>query len=84
MKYDFSDLYDIMAFFKGDVDGRGSKGHDELAAQLGLAGRKWSLTFWRKEDRIAYMFRCEFLRLSVNFVWLTSPVSSDCSWSTLG
>lgn len=57
IKYDYTDLYDIMAFFKGDIDGMGGKGHDELAAQIGAAGRKWSVTFFRKEDMIAYVYR---------------------------
>lgn len=57
VKYDYSDIYDIMAFFKGDIDGMGGKGHDELAAQIGTAGRKWSVTYFRKEDMIAYVYR---------------------------
>lgn len=57
VKYDYTDLYDIMAFFKGDIDGKGGNGHDELAAQIGAAGRKWSVTYFRKEDMIAYVYR---------------------------
>ncbi|KIO24440.1 glycosyltransferase family 90 protein [Tulasnella calospora MUT 4182] len=57
IKYDYTDLYDIMAFFKGDIDGTGGNGHDEPAAQIGAGGRKWSVTFFRKEDMIAYVYR---------------------------
>ena len=57
IQYDLSDLYDIMAFFKGDIDGHGAHGHDELAATIGMAGRRWSMTYWRKEDMVAYVFR---------------------------
>ncbi|KAG8987720.1 Glycosyltransferase Family 90 domain containing protein [Tulasnella sp. 427] len=57
VKYDYTDLYDIMAFFKGDIDGMGSKGHDDVAAQIGSAGRSWSVTYFRKEDMIAYAYR---------------------------
>lgn len=59
MKQDFSDIYDLMAFFKGDIDGDG-RDHDELADVMARAGHKWSLTFWRQEDMVAYMFRCVF------------------------
>jgi hypothetical protein len=48
--------YDIMEFFRGDSRGQGA--HDELARKIGSAGKIWSKTFYRKEDMIAYMFRC--------------------------
>lgn len=57
VKYDFTDLYDILAFFNGDVHGQGSPGHDDIGAAIGTAGRRWSLTHWRREDMVAYMFR---------------------------
>ncbi|QRW17661.1 glycosyltransferase family 90 protein [Rhizoctonia solani] len=55
VKVDLTDLYDIITFFRGDAQGRG--GHDELAGKIGLAGKVWSKTFYRKEDMVAYLFR---------------------------
>ncbi|KAG8745102.1 Glycosyltransferase Family 90 domain containing protein [Ceratobasidium sp. 414] len=55
VKVDLTDLYDIMEFFRGDGQGQG--GHDDLARKIGLAGKIWSKTFYRKEDMIAYLFR---------------------------
>jgi hypothetical protein len=52
---DFSDLYDSLMFFRGDLNG--DNGHDDLARKIAYAGREWSLAFWRKEDLTAYMFR---------------------------
>ncbi|KAG5653815.1 hypothetical protein H0H81_010283 [Sphagnurus paluster] len=52
---DYSDLYDSLLFFRGDLDGRNA--HDDLAEKIATAGREWSLRFWRKEDLTAYMFR---------------------------
>ncbi|KAF8754258.1 Extension Ser/Thr-type protein kinase [Rhizoctonia solani] len=54
VKVDLTDLYDIITFFRGDAQGRG--GHDELAGKIGLAGKVWSKTFYRKEDMVAYLF----------------------------
>jgi len=56
VKADYTDIYDLMAFFKGDIDGDG-RDHDEMAAVLARAGHKWGLTFWRDEDMVAYIFR---------------------------
>ncbi|OJA14809.1 hypothetical protein AZE42_04185 [Rhizopogon vesiculosus] len=60
---DYSDLYDALVFFRGDLAGRGA--HEELAAKIGREGREWSLTFWREEDMVAYLFRLflEYARL---------------------
>ncbi|QRV74770.1 glycosyltransferase family 90 protein [Ceratobasidium sp. AG-Ba] len=55
VKVDLTDLYDIMEFFRGDSQGIG--GHDDLARKIGLAGKIWSKTYYRKEDMIAYLFR---------------------------
>ncbi|CAE6394278.1 unnamed protein product [Rhizoctonia solani] len=55
VKVDLTDLYDILTFFRGDAQGRG--GHDELAGKIGLAGKVWSKTFYRREDMVAYLFR---------------------------
>jgi hypothetical protein len=56
VKADLTDLYDVMAFFRG-TNPTGTDGHDELAKQIAMEGKKWSMEYWRKEDIIAYMFR---------------------------
>ncbi|GAA5821220.1 hypothetical protein JCM3770_006880 [Rhodotorula araucariae] len=55
VKVDYSDLYDILTFFRGTPDGKGA--HDELAKKIGLAGKHWARDHWRKQDMAAYMFR---------------------------
>lgn len=55
VQVDLSDLYDSLLFFRGDL--HGNNGHDHLARKIALAGREWSLRFWRREDLTAYMFR---------------------------
>ncbi|TXT03887.1 hypothetical protein VHUM_04310 [Vanrija humicola] len=75
VKADFTDLYDSLAFFSGDLEGRGAE--DELAKKIALAGREWSLTHFRMEDMTAYVFRLylEWARIqapnrgAVNFVY---------------
>ncbi|OXB37464.1 hypothetical protein LQV05_003545 [Cryptococcus neoformans] len=61
LKPDYSDLYDIMAFFVGPLDDAGhvdfSKGHDYLAKKIGKAGQKLALEYWSWVDMQAYMFR---------------------------
>ncbi|WWC70776.1 uncharacterized protein I206_104727 [Kwoniella pini CBS 10737] len=61
LKPDYSDLYDIMAFFVGPVDEAGnidnSKGHDYLAKKIGEAGQKFALEHWSWVDMQAYTFR---------------------------
>jgi hypothetical protein len=55
IQLDLSDLYDTLVFFRGDERGAGA--HEDLARKIALAGRQWSLKFWRKEDMTAYMYR---------------------------
>ncbi|WRT67758.1 uncharacterized protein IL334_004730 [Kwoniella shivajii] len=61
LKPDYSDLYDIMAFFVGPVDEAGNidttKGHDYLAQKIGEAGQKFALEHWSWVDMQAYTFR---------------------------
>ncbi|KAF8511776.1 hypothetical protein JB92DRAFT_2831055 [Gautieria morchelliformis] len=52
---DLSDIYDILAFFRGDLAGAGA--HDDLAECIATAGKVWSREFYRKEDMSAYHFR---------------------------
>lgn len=63
VQMDFSDLYDALAFFRGDVSGNGA--HDDLAERIASAGREWSRTMWRREDMTAYNYRLilEYARL---------------------
>ncbi|GLB41254.1 putative glycosyltransferase family 90 protein [Lyophyllum shimeji] len=55
VQVDLSDVFDSLMFFRGDLNGEGA--HEDLARKIALAGRQWSLQFWRKEDLTAYMFR---------------------------
>ena len=63
VKVDYSDLYDIMAFFVGTPDGKGS--HDDLAEKIGAAGKQFAQKHWRRIDMASYMFRLvlEYRRL---------------------
>ncbi|KAH8918392.1 glycosyltransferase family 90 protein [Atractiella rhizophila] len=54
LKVDYSDLFDIMAFFNGDMDGKG--GRDDMAKKIGEEGKKWAREHWRWEDMEAYFF----------------------------
>jgi hypothetical protein len=36
----------------------GREAHEELVAKIAREGMEWSLTFWRKEDAVAFLFRC--------------------------
>jgi hypothetical protein len=55
MNSDYSDLYDILTFFRGDLSGRDA--HDDMAKKIAYTGKEWVRTHWRKEDMTAYMFR---------------------------
>ncbi|ODO05251.1 hypothetical protein L198_01942 [Cryptococcus wingfieldii CBS 7118] len=61
LKADYSDLYDIMAFFVGPLDDAGhidtEKGHDYLAQKIGEAGQRFALDHWSWLDMQAYTFR---------------------------
>ena len=48
VKIDYSDVYDIMTYFVGTPDGRGS--HDSVAERLGAQGKEWARTHWRMAD----------------------------------
>ncbi|CDZ97802.1 Endoplasmic reticulum protein EP58, contains filamin rod domain and KDEL motif [Phaffia rhodozyma] len=63
VKVDYSDLYDIMTFFRGNDD---YPGEDLLAQEIAQNGRRWSTDNWRREDMTAYMFRLwlEWARLT--------------------
>jgi len=55
VKIDYSDLFDIMAFFVGDFEGKGA--HDDMAEKIAMDGKKWAEEHWRYEDMEAYLFR---------------------------
>ncbi|KAF6762134.1 hypothetical protein DFP72DRAFT_878086 [Ephemerocybe angulata] len=55
VQLDLSDLLDSLYFFRGDPSG--NNGHLDLAEKIALAGREWSLKYWRRADMTAYMFR---------------------------
>ncbi|KAF5354282.1 hypothetical protein D9756_007151 [Leucocoprinus leucothites] len=55
VQVDLSDLHDSLVFFRGDGNGEGS--HEDIGRKIAMAGREWSLKFWRKEDLNAYFFR---------------------------
>ncbi|KAI5453780.1 cryptococcal xylosyltransferase 1 [Naganishia albida] len=62
-KMDYSDIYSILAFFRGTQKGKG--GHDEVARRIASNGQCWVEKTWRREDLQAYMFRLylEFARV---------------------
>ncbi|SGY16116.1 BQ5605_C012g06764 [Microbotryum silenes-dioicae] len=45
---DYTDLFNIMAFFKGDIDGNGA--HDQLAETMAAQSKEWAAAYWRWED----------------------------------
>ncbi|KAK0482416.1 glycosyltransferase family 90 protein [Armillaria novae-zelandiae] len=55
IQVDYSDLWDALVFFRGDL--KGDNNHEDLARKIASAGRNWSRTFWRKEDMAAYNYR---------------------------
>ena len=64
IQLDLSDLHDALFFFRGDGNGDGA--HEHLSRKIAVAGRKWSKTFWRQEDLIAYFFR--FVLFSLQYL----------------
>lgn len=60
IKVDYSDLYDVMMFFRGGQDDPkvgGGLGHDRLAEKIATDGKRWAAEHWRRVDMAAYMFR---------------------------
>ncbi|GAA5854421.1 hypothetical protein JCM8547_001815 [Rhodosporidiobolus lusitaniae] len=66
LKIDYSDLFDIMAFFAGDLDGKNA--HDDLAKKIADQGKDYATRFWRYADMEAYFFR-----LALEWARVTSP-----------
>ncbi|GAA5991508.1 hypothetical protein JCM11641_001189 [Rhodosporidiobolus odoratus] len=85
LKIDYSDLFPIMAFFKGSpFDGAGS--HEDLAERIAMAGKKWTETHWRWEDMQAYLFRLllEYSRVMKGPGNDYEPVAGDLSGDLQG
>ncbi|KAF8517048.1 hypothetical protein BU17DRAFT_50230 [Hysterangium stoloniferum] len=61
---DYSDVYNIMAFFMGDPE-RGQGNNDALAEQISKHASDFVRTHWRWDDMQAYMYRLllEYARL---------------------
>ncbi|GAA98055.1 glycosyltransferase family 90 protein [Mixia osmundae IAM 14324] len=55
VKVDLEDVYDIMAFFTGDLSGNDH--HEALAQQIAAQGKAWAEQHWRMEDMQAYTYR---------------------------
>ena len=60
---DYSDVYNVMAFFRGDPEtetetetGTGAGGgHEELAEKIGRQASEYAREYWRWEDMQAYV-----------------------------
>lgn len=55
VKVDYTDLFDVMAFFSGDLEGK--NGHDALAKAIADQGKEYTAKHWRYQD----MEACAFL-----------------------
>lgn len=67
IKVDYTDIYDVLAFFIGTPDGQG--GHDSIAEKMAEAGRGWATTYWRRVDMACVLLH--FLPSSVAHLNLT-------------
>ncbi|GAA5975973.1 hypothetical protein JCM11641_002854 [Rhodosporidiobolus odoratus] len=79
MQVDYADMWDIMAFFRGGVNGEGA--HDDLGKVIATAGKEWVKQCYRWADLEAYQFRLmlEYGRLYTDE---TSPGSNDFTGDT--
>lgn len=55
VQVDYSDMWDIMAFFRGGLNGEHS--HDDLGKEIAIAGKEWVKQCYRWADLEAYQFR---------------------------
>jgi len=80
VKVDFSDLYDSLIFFRGNLTGE--RAHEDMARTIAQAGREWSKSFWRREDLTAYMFRLflEYARVMSDDRKAMSYSEWDVTW----
>ncbi|GAA6040186.1 hypothetical protein JCM8097_004169 [Rhodosporidiobolus ruineniae] len=79
MQVDYADMWDIMAFFRGGINGEGA--HDDLGKEIALAGKEWVKDCYRWADLEAYQFRLllEYGRLYTDE---TEPGSNDFQGDT--
>ncbi|GAA5820035.1 hypothetical protein JCM11251_005458 [Rhodosporidiobolus azoricus] len=79
MQVDYADMWDIMSFFRGGINGEGA--HDELGKEIALAGKEWVKLCYRWADLEAYQFRLllEYGRLYTDE---TEPGSNDFQGDT--
>ncbi|KAK4053960.1 hypothetical protein OIO90_003797 [Microbotryomycetes sp. JL221] len=63
IQVDYSDMWDVMAFFRGGLQGEGA--HDELGREIAEAGKEWVKLCFRWPDLEAYQYRLnlEYARL---------------------
>jgi hypothetical protein len=55
VQVDYSDMWDIMAFFRGGLNGE--RAHDDLGKEIAIAGKEWVKQCYRWADLEAYQFR---------------------------
>ncbi|ORY89461.1 hypothetical protein BCR35DRAFT_350444 [Leucosporidium creatinivorum] len=55
IKVDYTDLFDVMAFFSGGLEGHNA--HDDLAKKIADQGKEYTVKHWRYADMEAYFFR---------------------------
>ncbi|KAM0753095.1 hypothetical protein T439DRAFT_311762 [Meredithblackwellia eburnea MCA 4105] len=74
IQVDYSDMWDVMAFFRGGLNGEGA--HDALGKEIADAGKEWVRECFRYPDLEAYQYRLmlEYGRLYNDE---TSPGSND-------
>jgi hypothetical protein len=60
----FIDIYGIMEYFVGNQE-MGVEGHDDVAKEIAIGGKKWAEKVLRREDMQIYVFRLllEYARL---------------------
>jgi hypothetical protein len=55
MQVDYSDMWDVLAFFRGGINGEGA--HDALGKEIAEAGKEWVRLCYRWADLEAYQYR---------------------------
>ncbi|KAK4702217.1 hypothetical protein P7C70_g4014, partial [Phenoliferia sp. Uapishka_3] len=80
LKIDYTDLFDVMSFFSGDLDG--SNAHDDLAKAIADQGKEYTAKFWRYQDMEAYFFRLalEWARISSRTALRSRRVTNTAKW----
>lgn len=65
VRVDYSDLYNLLAFFDGGVDEARTGNHDDLAEEIAMAGADWASKHWRVEDMQACKSRVRLTHLEL-------------------